>query len=125
MNFLKILFDVHVSQTTNVSPFPINVEFDYNKFNYEKYKFITENNDNYNNFAKTCFDIFLKKNPNLPKGSVHVDHIVWTKFAIKSIIESYNSKKNIITFPNGCCSINNCPINIYYLIVLENIMLNE
>jgi hypothetical protein len=122
----KLLFDMHVSQSSQQnSPFPYKVEFDYTKLNIDKFNHVNMNENNLKDFAKICFDEFIKKNPDLPKGSVHMDHVIWTKFALKTIFDTFCSKTNSIYFSNGCCSRNNCPINIYYLIVLENIMLND
>ena len=79
------------------------------------------------NFVDLYFDEFKQKYPNQPIGSVHVNQMVWTFFALKVIAQGYkNEEENKIIFPNGCCSQGSkCPINMFYLIVLKNILIQS
>ena len=124
---LNLLLQVHIKQT-NLSnpPFFFECEFDYNKLDKEKYIQITKSKE-LDYFVDLCFNEFKQTYPNLPIGSVHINPMIWTKFALKVIVQGYkNKEKNKIIFPNGCCSQGfKCPINIFYLIVLKNILIQN
>ncbi len=122
---LNILYSMHVQQTSLPnSPFPISIEFNPDSLDKEKYISLSKSQQEFDNFVNLCFDEFKIKH-DCPFGSVHLHPDTWTKFALKAIITSWKNKSNIIVFPNGCCSVKNCPINNYYLIVLENITLKN
>ena len=125
-NLSKLLFNMHVSQTAQeISPFKQSVDYDYTKFNIEKFNHINQNENNLNNFAKICLDEFNLKYSDLQKGSLHINYVSLTKFSLNSIINKYNSNNNTIFFENGCCSNDNCLINLYYVIVFNNVMWND
>ena len=71
-------------------------------------------------FAKSCFDDFKIKHNNIDFGSVHYNYLIWVHFALITIKNNNNLTK--ISFPNGCCSKNDCPINLMYEIVLTKLM---
>lgn len=127
-SMLNLLLQVHIQQTNLPNPpFSFECEFDYNKFDKEKYTLITKSNEELDNFVDLCFNEFNQTYPNLPIGSVHINPITWIKFALKVIALGYKNKEtNKILFPNGCCSQGpKCPINMFYLIVLKNIMIQN
>lgn len=122
-SILNVLLQVHIKQTKyGISPFPFETSLDIDKFNKEKYIQISKSNEEFNKFVKVCFDDFVSTNPNILRGSVHLNPHIWTKFALKTIGLGYKNKESKIMFPNGCCSKGiNCPINLFYFIVLKNI----
>jgi hypothetical protein len=123
---ITLMFNMHVSQTAKKNPaFTHKVNINCSKLDIEKLKYVNENENNLKEYAKLCFDEFISENAHLSKGSLHRDPIVWTNFGLNSIYNAYCAKQNTVVFSNGCCSRDNCPINIYYLIVLKNIMLKE
>ncbi len=124
-SLLNTLYQVHIHQTeAKPSPFPFEYSFDYTTLDINKFKHITSSTEDFNNFVKICFDEFKNNNPNIPYGSLHINPSIWTSFALEAIQNAYNEDDTIIIFPNGCCSLkDNCPINIFYLIVLKNILL--
>lgn len=123
---IKMMFDMHVSQTAKKNPaFTHTVNIDYTKLDIEKLKYINQNEINLKDYAKLCFDEFISENDHLSKGSLHCNPLIWTTFGLNSIYNAYCNKQNTVVFSNGCCSRDSCPINIYYLIVLKNIMLKE
>jgi hypothetical protein len=122
MDILKMLYNMHVSITLNKPPFThiiknlSNDDIDLNKLN-------SINNDNIISFSKICFEKFVERYPRCLKGSVHVNSYVWTEIAIKTLKTNItNKKENIFVFPNGCCSLNKCSINLYYEIVVEELL---
>jgi hypothetical protein len=126
-NFLlNILCQTHIQQTNlEIPPFSFTVDFNPDLLDKEKYQSVSKNPEELKKFVKECMDMFLEKNPGIPKGSVHLRPDVWVKFALKTIAIGYKNKQTKITFPNGCCSLGiECPINMFYCVVLEKIMLN-
>ena len=124
-HLLNIMFEMHVQQTgLSNPPFKFVLDFIPSTFDLEKFNAITSSELELNSFSKSCFEIFKSKYKTIPFGSVHLNQVIWTKFALKSIILSYIDKSTTVTFPNGCCSnVNNCPINLFYSIVLQNLIL--
>lgn len=124
---LNMMLQVHIQHTNLAnSPFPYKINFDYENVDESKLLLMTKSTDELNNFVKICFDEFVLTHPNILKGSIHINPLIWTKFALKSISQTYKDKQSEITFPNGCCSQNsNCPINMFYLVVMKNIMLKK
>ena len=120
----KLMFNMHVTKTQKTA-FIHKVIFNHTEVDIEKLKYVNENENNLKEYAKLCFDEFISENAHLSKGSLHRDPIVWTNFGLNSIYNAYCTKQTTVVFSNGCCSRDNCPINIYYLIVLRNIMLKE
>lgn len=123
MDLVGILYSAHVQQTAQPNPpFSHNLSFNYEKINKTKYKSLgTE--QNLNDFVNVCFEKYKQRNPNHRTGTLDRNLKTWTKFALKSIVNAYKAKTDIIIFPNGCCSLENCPINLFYEIVLEEICL--
>lgn len=122
--FVELLYETHKSQTSiSNPPFSYAVNFDSTKFNKEKYILISKSTDELDKFVNDCFIEFTTKHPNIPNGSVHINPKTWTKFALKTIALGYKNTLTVLVFPNGCCSQGSqCPINIFYQIVLDNIM---
>ena len=119
MNFVSMLYTTHVMQTlSQTPPFTHKVMYETNTIN----SFLLDNlfNDEamFNSFATSCFDDFKTEYPKISFGSVHHNHITWVKIALNTIKKN---KSNIILFPNGCCSQNNCQINLMYEMVLKKL----
>lgn len=124
-DLLNLMYSMHVQQTMlENSPFPFEVEFDSNLFDKNKYIELSKSNQKFNDFVSDCFDKFKTKY-DCPIGSVHLHPDTWAKFALKAIVTAWKNKSDKIIFPNGCCSVENCPINNYYLIVLNNLSLEN
>ncbi len=124
MNFVGILYSAHVQQTLLPNPpFSYTLPFNYELVNKDKYKSLRIE-ENLDEFVKMCMNKYKDRYPSLPVGSVDYNPKIWTKFALKSIATTYKSKNTTITFPNGCCSKEEeCPINLFYEIVLEELCL--
>jgi hypothetical protein len=69
-------------------------------------------------FAAECLVEFKQEYPNALFGSVHMVPHFWAGIALSTI---QNARTNNISFPNGCCTFDHCPINNYYEIVLKNV----
>ena len=136
MNFVQILFNMHVNlSNSNTPPFTHIKEFDKEKINYElmdkiknedlrKYiagcdifpsersekvkstQSILFSEDTQKIFSIECLELFKKKYPNMPFGSVHHNPVIWVIFVYNTIIKKINDKSenNTISYPNGCCS---------------------
>ncbi len=125
-NYLvNILCQAHIEQTNLPSPpFSYRVEFNPETLNKDKYKLISGSNEELEKFVSECFKEFLNSNPNIRFGSVHTNPKIWTKFALKTIAIAYKNSQNNVVFPNGCCSKGvECPINVFYGVVLKNIII--
>lgn len=122
---LNLLYSTHVQQTLLPNPpFSLTTEFNPELFDKDKYIELSHSEQKFNNFVLDCFEQF-KIEYNCAFGSVHLHPETWTKFALKAIVTTWKNNSNQIIFPNGCCSNESCPINNYYLIVLDNLMLKN
>jgi len=119
---------MHVSQTMlDTPPFTHTVtgvelgDLDINKFN-------SINNTTINSFSDVCYKKFKDRYPRCPYGSVDADPRVWTTVAIMNLsrkiqIQIQNQlQSEIFTFPNGCCTSNHCSINLFYELVVEELL---
>jgi len=114
-----MLFQCHVMMTHN-NPLRIySVNLNVDTFDYEKFIDILDDPKKQNEFSKQCFEEFKKIHPSLPFGSVHYEPLQWTLFALHAINNSIETKKNVIDFPNGCCTLDTCSINLYYEVVVK------
>jgi acetyltransferase-like isoleucine patch superfamily enzyme len=118
-NFLVgILFQTH-QQFTLTQPFvqhPIKNLEKINE-NEEQIKNIIKSfqqKEQFETFSKKCLEDLNKLN--LPYGTAHYGYQFWVNVAIVSI---YKEEASI---PNGCCSTENCSINILYDIVCDNLI---
>lgn len=53
------------------------------------------------------------------RGSVAHNPKAWVKIALKCIEEALTRKEDHVTFPNGCCTLTACQINILYKVVFD------
>lgn len=68
-------------------------------------------------FAKNCL---IKLNQlNLPRGTAHYGYNFWIDVALSCIKRDLHA--DYIKFPNGCCSLENCSINVLYKIVYDSL----
>lgn len=120
---LGILCQVHI-QNTRSKTFSQTVTFERNLINLNKLQSLNNSSD-FNAFVATCLAQHKNENPNIKKGSLHLFPELWTEFALESITEALDTENNEILFPNGCCSSLECPIHLYYLIVLRNVLISS
>ena len=118
MDFANILFQMHVQQSISESPpFKINIEnisiddLDFSKIN-------SFTNENIYDFSRHCFDIYKKRYPNSLYGSVDINPTIWTQILIRNL-----SKIKPFELPNGCCNQPSCSINMFYKIILEELLI--
>jgi len=69
-------------------------------------------------FVAECFNKFKVLYPTCRRGALHYNPAAWTDVALHTIKKS---TCNQIKFPNGCCSLKDCAINNFYMIVLETL----
>jgi len=118
---LGLLCQTHILATRSKT-FSQTVPFERNRINITKLQSLNNASD-FKAFVSTCFAQHKNEHPNVEKGSLHLVPELWTEFALTSITEALDNEENTISFPNGCCSSLECPIHLYYLIVLKNVML--
>jgi hypothetical protein len=123
MNFIEILYNMHVNlSTSDRPPFTHIKNFNKEKINHELMRKI-KNEDALKIFSTECLESLKKKYPNVLFGSVHYNPMIWVKIAYNTIMKKINdrSENNTISYPNGCCTKEDCTINLFYDIVHENI----
>ncbi len=127
MDLIGILYSAHVQQTSlDPSPFPYVFIFSREMFKKDKYMSLARNSEEFEKFVKKCYDKFIERHPGVARGSVHHNPKTWVKFALKGIAKAWKENSREVTFPNGCCSMNEkCPINMFYEIVLEELCLDD
>ena len=74
-------------------------------------------------FAKAVYlDSYCKlKNP---RGSIEVSPTAWVQIALKSISEwksRSDDQDEVLLIPNGCCSKEDCYINVFYQCVCKHL----
>jgi len=126
MDFVKILYDMHVSQTQLETP-PFthqinNVDFD--DLDIDKLRTLDINT--VKSFSEECYKIFKERYPRCLKGSVDVNPLVWVTFALNHLLNKiHNQDQDMFVFPNGCCTQGHCSINLLYEIVVEELLTNK
>jgi len=119
MNFVEILSNMHVSLCCGANPpFTHICEFDKNKIDSEIMNKIS-NEETLKEFSIEYLELFKKKYPSIPYGSVHYNNVPWVIFVYNSILKKMNDAPDdvTITYPNGCCPKKDCPINLFYDLV--------
>ncbi len=77
------------------------------------------------NVLKNAFDSFSKSDGGRLKGSVHLHPDVWFDIFITKIKEALTNPNKLekdaynINIPNGCCSVETCPIRLFNLEILK------
>ncbi|GAG34923.1 unnamed protein product, partial [marine sediment metagenome] len=126
MDFTKILFQMHVSQTMSEKPpftHAIN-GVEVGDLNIGKLR--TLNNNNVEAFSKICYKIFKERYPRCLKGSVDIDPLIWVRIALNHLIKKIHEQdKDMFVFPNGCCTHEHCSINLFYEIIVEELLTNK
>ena len=118
MDAIKLLYQMHAQQTLSTNPpFTYCVVIKTSNINMHLIDELYKNNNTLNLFMDSCFEEF--KQLKLSFGSVHYDPNIWIKIVIQTI--KFNKNENKITFPNGCCTKIDCPINLMYEIVLKKV----
>jgi len=124
MNFIEILYNMHVNLSFSDNPPFTHIKgFDKDKIDLELMNKLSDDNM-LKKFSAKCLKSFKKKYPSMAFGSVHHNSVPWTAFAYNAIAKKMNdeSKDTTITYPNGCCSKKDCPINLFYDIVHDTIL---
>jgi len=132
MDFINILYQMHVSQTQLESP-PFthqinNVEFE----DLDMDKLRTLDNNTFKSFSDECYKIFKDRYPRCLKGSVDVNPHIWTSVVLNHLINKISTTlrgqfkdQYMFVFPNGCCTQGHCSINLFYEIVIEELLKNK
>jgi hypothetical protein len=123
---INILCQIHITNTKEVnSAFIFDSGIEATKINKIKFNKITKNDDSIDHFVELCMKKFNENFPKEKYGSVHCEPLFWTKTALATISKFLNSDDttNKISFPNGCCSVKNCPINNFYMLVLNELII--
>ena len=123
---VNMLCQMHVSQTlTMPPPFTFSMRVTIDKLSENKFIEVTKNKDSFDKFVKLCMDKFNEKYPTQPYGSVHCNPVIWTNIALSTIQKFFrgNISATEILFPNGCCTVPDCPINKYYAVVLNELIM--
>ncbi len=138
MDFINILYQMHVSQTQLESP-PFthqinNVEFE----DLDMDKLRTLDNNTFIPFSEECYKIFKERYPRCLKGSVDVNPHTWTSVVINHLyhkifiggidpptLRGQFKDPDMFVFPNGCCTQGHCSINLFYEIVIEELLKNK
>jgi len=123
MDFMKILFEMHVSNTMlETPPFTHTItgiepsELDFDKIN-------SFNNDTVKTFSEECYKIFKKRYPRCLVGSVDSNPHIWVVIALNHFIKKlHEQRQDIFVFPNGCCIREHCSINLFYEIIVEELL---
>ena len=118
---LGLLCQTHILET-RAKTFSQTVTFDRNQIDMIKLQSLNNSSD-FSVFVASCLTQHKNENPNVKRGSLHLIPELWTEFALTSIMDAIDKEQNEITFPNGCCNSLECPIHLYYLIVLKNVLL--
>ena len=107
---LGILCNMHM-QVALTSPIKYN-EFDITGI--DKTKEYTS--DQKSTLTSNAYDRY-KENPSpLGRGSVDLAPQVWTEIVYKAVKES---EGNTVKVPNGCCTKEDCPIALFYGLVID------
>lgn len=84
--------------------------------------------DNIKLLTKDCLKKFKTTEPGKLYTTIDSDPIWWTNLVINCIKVAINknrdiNKPNIIVYiPNGCCTVDKCPLLQYYTIVVDEIV---
>ena len=123
---VNMLCQIHITNTTADSPpFTFSTDVTTDKLSRDKFTQIIKDQYSLNQFVNFFINKFTEKYPTQPYSSVHCNPTSWTNIALSTIhkflLENNSSAK--IVFPNGCCTVKDCPINKFYLIVMNEVML--
>lgn len=126
--FVNILCEIHLNQSTSNPPtFTFNTDFTANELNKDKIMEAIKDKNSFIQFSKLCIGKFSEKYPTELYGSVQCNPFAWTNLALSVIYKTCqeNNPMAKIIFPNGCCTMIDCTINRYYLIVLNELLLTN
>ena len=123
---VNMLCQMHVSQTTCIPPaFTFSTDITTTILSKEKLMKVIKDQKSFTQFVQLCMDKFTEKYPTQSYGSVHCNPTIWTKIALSTIQKflQENNQTAKLTFGNGCCTVSDCPINKFYLIILGEIIM--
>lgn len=125
MDLVGMLYNMHIKLSNdNNPPFTHKKEFDKKKINCELMKTL-QNRDTLKNFSIECIKLLKEKHPQMLTGSVHYCPISWVVLAYNTVVnklqKNLDTKNDIILYPNGCCSKNDCSINLFYDVIHERL----
>jgi hypothetical protein len=76
-------------------------------------------NTEFDELVKASFAKFHENRGRLGIGTVDYNPAAWVQIAILTIDKAVKNEDSIICFPNGCCALPRCPINILYEAVVD------
>jgi len=100
-------------------------------------------NNKFKSFSEECYKIFKERYPRCLKGSVDVNPHTWTSVVINhlyhiifirgidppilrgTLLRGQFKDPDMFVFPNGCCTQGHCSINLFYEIVIEELLKNK
>ena len=126
MDFVRALFHMHLSQTiAEKPPFTHTITgIEKKHLDITKIGFFT--NETIKTFSEECYNKFTERYPRCLKGSVDADPHIWTIIAVRHLRQKlYEDSPNVFIFPNGCCNRHICSINLFYEIIVEELLIDK
>ncbi len=129
MDFVRLLFQMHVSNTILETP-PYTHTITGVEISEIDFSIIDLfDNDTVRSFTDECYRIFRERYPRCLKGSVDADPYVWSAIALNNLVNNVKSHEqeqmqleDVFVFPNGCCTLKHCSINLFYEIIIEQLL---
>jgi hypothetical protein len=122
-HFVHVLYRMHVQQTiANPPPFTHSISLPHGqKLNHHKITLLLSNPQLCKDFETICYHQFLELD--VLRGSVHYNPSTWLTIAL-TIMDEFDDTDTIV-FPNGCCSMEQCTINQFYQIIVDQLLIKE
>ena len=123
MDFVRVLFHMHLSQTVSENPPFTHTITGIKNDNININKLYSFTNETVKTFSEECYKIFTDRYPRCLKGSVDADPHIWTIIAVRHLKQKiYENSPAVFVFPNGCCNRDICSINLFYEIIVEELL---
>lgn len=121
--FLQLMFNMHVNCTLN-DPIIYNEVKLNKKINKDKLLGVYNDGNINDKFCDECYQMYKSEHLKLFKGSVDINPFTWVKICLEYSIKAMNNNDEKIKIPNGCCNMDQCPIKLFYEIIVKNILID-
>ncbi len=121
--FREHMFNMHyaVSQGNGgIPPF----QHERSLYNFELRRAFPIEGADFDQFTISCFEKFkqCKHCSGTASTSAHYRPAAWVEIALKAIQQALKDQEPSVVFPNGCCVKTDCPINVLYDVVFDEML---
>lgn len=74
-----------------------------------------------NQLVKESYEAYKETDTSKSRGTVDMSPTTWFKFFIYALSVAKENEAEMIRAPNGCCTVDACPVKLFYQLIYQTI----